>query len=226
VGSVVSNSIMIAASASPDGSRIAYVTSNCQTRAEAVHVIDVAGGPIRTWTNTATAATPARVSVMDSFALSWMANSRTLAVSYQWKPSAAGAVDQAVLALNVASAGGSLQRNSRVLWSQAGCTAVCVNGARISPDGKALLAQAQLAVQPPAVSVELLRISLPSGKRAGVVFRTSFSLPAQNGAYFMPFWADGSGQYFLVQLPGRFGWIRDGRLVSLPSQSSMQAVAW
>lgn len=81
--------------------------------------MDLASGTIRTWTNTATAATPTRVLSVRPESISWTPDGRTLIVGYSWQHAPNGdAAGLAVLGLDTSSAGGSLQASSRLLLSR------------------------------------------------------------------------------------------------------------
>jgi len=140
--------------ASPDGSRIAFNAADgnfvgpgtaCaggEAEGAAISVIDLATGKIRTWQTPEMPPAPAGTSVTPH-EVSWMADGRTLAVSYVWPTSESGPqLSVAVAALDTTSGGGSLQAHSRVLWSQVQKCVFCVQEALISPDGKSLTATA------------------------------------------------------------------------------------
>jgi hypothetical protein len=221
---------------SPDGSRIAVNASNtsfigpgkaCASgEAEGgatVRVIDLATGTIRTWQNMEMPPAPAGTSVTPG-AVSWMADGRTLAVSYVWPTSASGPQESvAVAALDTASGGGSLQAHSRVLWSQPDTCVFCVEEALISPDGKSLTAT---AMQQTAHGYRdaLLRIALPSGRYRVLYESAAGTLPT--------FTQDGSGQHIIFVAGSQVGWIRAGKLVLLRAPASALeffpgiAIAW
>jgi sigma-70-like protein len=137
---------------SQDGSRIAFNAANrsfvgpggiCAGGTgggAAVSVIDLASGKSRTWQMTGMPPTPAGTGVTPG-AVSWMADGRTLAVSYVWPASTSGpqlSVAVAALDTTTDSCGSSL----RVLWSQTKKCVLCVQEALISPDGNRLTATA------------------------------------------------------------------------------------
>jgi hypothetical protein len=229
VGSTV-NGQLSALAASPDGERVASVTYACgaQFPLVSVQVTNLTTGSVGTWTNTVTAATPARVSsVVD---LSWLPDGRTLALSYWWQPYAAGQQDEAVLELDTASAGGSLQEYSHVVWTQhQGCT-MCVYGALIGPDGRTLIATAARPVgSDPALhssiwDVRVERISLATGRVEAILYAAT-ATTAVDGPPTPRIWADGSGRQLLVGAT-QFGWLRDGRLVPLPLPPNLTLIAW
>ena len=205
--------------ASPDGSRIAFNAANetfagpgrvCAggvASGAAVSVIDLASGKIRTWQAMGMPPAPAGTGVTPG-AVSWMANGRTLAVSYVWPTSESGPqLSVAVAALDTTSGGGSLQAHSRVLWSQPKCV-FCVQEALISPDGKSLTAT---ATQQTAYGDRgaLLRIALPSGR-----YQVLYESPAGTNG-LSAFTQDGPGQHVIVVSGSEVGWIRAGKLVSL-----------
>jgi hypothetical protein len=49
-----------------------------------IHVMNLTSGAVRSWHNTVSAATPARVTTQIGV-MSWTANGRTLVADYQWK---------------------------------------------------------------------------------------------------------------------------------------------
>ena len=206
--------------ASPDGSRIAFNAANASfvgpgkgcaggnTEGAAIRVIDLASGKIRTWQTLEMPPAPAGTSVTPG-AVSWMANGRTLAVSYVWPTSESGPqLTVAVAALDTTSGGGSLQAHSRVLWSQPQKCVFCVQEALISPDGKSLTAT---ATQQTAHGYRnaLLRIVLPSGR-----YRLLYESPPQTNS-LPTFTQDGSGQHVILVSGSQAGWIRAGKLVLL-----------
>ena len=205
---------------SPDGSRIAFNAANTSFvgpgkgcaggvgSGAAVSVIDLATGKIRTWQTLEMPPAPAGTSVTPG-AVSWMANGRTLAVSYVWPTSESGPqLSVAVAALDTTSGGGSLQAHSRVLWSQPQKCVFCVQEALISPDGRSLTAT---AIQHTAQGYRgaLLRIALPSGR-----YRVLYESPAGTSS-LLTFTQDGSGQHVILVSGSQAGWIRAGKLVLL-----------
>jgi hypothetical protein len=206
--------------ASPDGSRIAFNAADASfagpgkacaggtAGGAAISVIDLASGKIRTWQGTEMRPAPAGTSVTPG-AVSWMADGRTLAVSYVWPASESGPqLSVAVAALDTTSGGGSLQAHSHVLWSQPHTCVFCVEEALISPDGRSLMAT---AIQQTAHGsrAALLRIALPSGR-----YRVLYESPA--GKNSLPtFTQDGSGQHVIFVSGSQAGWIRAGKLVPL-----------
>ena len=211
---------------SPDGSRIAFNASNAsfvgpgtacasgQAEGGAViRVIDLATGKIRTWQTLEMPPAPAGTSATPG-AVSWMADGRTLAVSYVWPTSASGPQESvAVAALDTTSGGGSLQAHSHVLWSQPQNCVLCVQEALISPDGKSLTATATQQTGQ-GYRDALLRIALPSGR-----YRVLYESPA--GTNSLPtFTQDGSGQHVILVSGSQAGWIRAGKLVLLGAPGS------
>jgi hypothetical protein len=212
--------------ASPDGSRIAFNASNTsfvgpgkvcaggQAEGGAViRVIDLASGKIRTWQAMGMPPAPAGTGVTPG-AVSWMADGRTLAVSYVWPTSESGPQESAaVAALDTTSGGGSLQAHSHVLWSQPQKCVFCVQEALISPDGKSLTAT---ATQQTAHGYRgaLLRIALPSGR-----YQVLYESPA--GTNGLPtFTQDGTGQHVILVSGSEVGWIRTGKLILLQAPGS------
>jgi hypothetical protein len=206
--------------ASPDGSRIAFNAANTSfvgpgkgcaggvASGAAVSVIDLASGKIRTWQAAEMPPAPAGTGVTPG-AVSWMANGRTLAVSYVWPTSESGPqLSMAVAALDTNSGGGSLQAHSHLLWSEPKKCVFCMQEALISPDGKSLTAT---AVQNTAYGDRgaLLRITLPSGR-----YRVLYESPAGTNS-LLTFTQDGSGQHVILVSGSQVGWIRAGKLVLL-----------
>jgi hypothetical protein len=211
--------------ASPDGSRIAFNAADgnfvgpgkdCaggDAEGAAIRVIDLATGKIRTWQTLEMPPAPAGTSVTPH-EVSWMADGRTLAVSYVWPTSPSGPqLSMAVAALDTTSGGGSLQAHSHVLWSQPQKCVFCVEEALISPDGKSLTAT---AIQQTAHGYRnvLLRIALPSGR-----YRVLYESPETNSTSTF-FTQDGSGQHVILVSGSQAGWIRAGKLVLLGAPGS------
>ena len=152
VGKPVVGDMVSEFAASPDGTKVAYAQQGCAAPASAIlyagviHVMNLASGAVRSWHNTTSAATPARVTTQIG-ALSWTASGRTLVADYQWKlTDAPGGL--AVLGLDATSSGGSLQAHSRLLFSQGDHCTVCVYTALTSADGSTLTAAAAGSVPP------------------------------------------------------------------------------
>ncbi len=212
--------------ASPDGSRIAFNAADgnfvgsgkgCgggEASGAAISVIDLATGKIRTWQTMEMPPAPAGTSVTPH-EVSWMADGRTLAVSYVWPTSQSGPqLSMAVAALDTNSGGGSLQAHSHVLWSQPKKCVFCVEEALISPDGKSLTATATQQTAHGYRNV-LLRIALPSGR-----YRVLYESPAETNSTFTFFTQDGSGQHVILVSGSQPGWIRAGKLVLLRAPGS------
>ncbi len=212
--------------ASPDGSRIAFNAANgnfvgpglaCaggEAAGAAISVIDLATGKIRTWQTLEMPPAPAGTSVTPH-EVSWLADGRTLAVSYVWPTNPSGPqLSMAVAALDTTSGGGSLQAHSHVLWSQPQKCVFCVEGALISPDGKSLTAT---AIQQTAHGDRdaLLRIALPSGR-----YRALYESPAAGNLSSITFTQDGSGQHVILVSGSQAGWISAGKLVLLQAPGS------
>ena len=225
--------------ASPDGSRIAFNAANgnfvapgtgCsggEATGDAISVIDLATGKISTWQAPQMPPAPAGTGVTPG-AISWLANGRTLAVSYVWPTSQSGPqLSMAVAALDTTSGGGSLQAHSHVLWSEPKKCVFCVQEALISPDGKSLTAA---AVQQTAHGNRnvLLRIALPSGQN-----HVLYESPAEKNLAAITFSQDGSGQHVMVASVSQLGWISAGKLLFLRAPGSaleysfgMTTIAW
>lgn len=221
-------------SASPDGSRLA-VTEICASAKDpdantTVQVLDLAARSVRTWTNTATS--DARDDVARTEILSWQAGGRTLFVSYAWQQAMAAEGDQAVLALDTASPGGSLQKYGHVIWSQPSTCTKCVFSTLVSPDGKTLIASAGRGAGVNEKNHELrydqwvLRIAVGSGRTTGVLLSTSIWSQIMGAIPVPVLYPDGSGQHWLALVGSQFGWIRDGRLVPLPYPGNQAMIAW
>ena len=93
--------------------------------------MNLTSGAVRSWHNTVSAATPARVTTQIG-AMSWTADGRTLVADYLWQLPE-GSPDLAVLGLDATSSGGSLQAHSHLLFSQGARCTVCVYTALTSP---------------------------------------------------------------------------------------------
>jgi len=210
---------------SPDGSRIAFNAADANyvgpgtactggdAEGAAIRVLDLATGKIRTWQTPEMPPAPAGTSVTPH-EVSWMADGRTLAVSYVWPTNPSGPqLSMAVAALDTTSSGGSLQAHSHLLWSQPKNCVFCVQEALISPDGKSLTAT---AIQQTAHGDReaLLRIALPSGR-----YRVLYESPAQTNST-STFTQDGSGQHVILVSGSQAGWIRAGNLVLLRAPGS------
>ena len=211
---------------SPDGSRIAFNAADANfvgpgtacaggvAEGAAIRVIDLATGTIRTWETLEMPPAPAGTSVTPH-EVSWMADGRTLAVSYVWPTNPSGPqLSMAVAALDTTSGGGSLQAHSHLLWSQPQKCGFCVQEALISPDGKSLTAA---AIQQTAHGYRdaLLRIALPSGR-----YRVLYESPAQPNSTSATFTQDGPGQHVIVVSDSQAGWVRAGKLVLLQAPGS------
>jgi hypothetical protein len=209
---------------SPDGSRIAFNAANAnfvgpgqacaggEGEGAAISVLDLATGKIRTWESDEMPPAPAGTSVTPH-EVSWLADGRTLAVSYVWPTSETGPqLSMAVVALDTTSGGGSLRAHSHLLWSEPRNCVLCVQEALISPGGKSLTA---IATQQTASGYRsaLLRIALPSG-RYSVLYETPVVTTSITN-----FIQDASGQHVIV-VSGQAGWIRAGQLVLLQAPAS------
>ena len=241
VGTSVTGEAVSEFAASPDGTRVAYAQQGCAEPASAVlyagviHVMNLASGAVRSWHNTTSAATPARVTTQIG-ALSWTASGRTLVADYQWKlTDAPGGL--AVLGLDATSSGGSLQAHSRLLFSQGDHCTVCVFTARTSSDGSALTVAAassapRLRQYPriPQYRMNVLRLSLATGQPSGIMYRSAAGNgPPDEGGLVPVLSADGQAQHwFLVDSPEQFGWISGGKQVRLPikAKAGLLAISW
>jgi hypothetical protein len=214
--------------ASPGGTRLAYTTV-CSTLANpgptwVLHVMDLASGAVSTWTNAVTTATPADVA--QGGVLGWTADGRSLSFAYQWMPAQANVADEAVVVVNVDSGAGTLQAHSRLVWHQDKHCAPgpCVYSAWISPDGKALLAEAFGGANAPGTFM-LEHLSLPTGRVTTVAFRAK-TVSTGVGIWEMPAWTDSSGTYWLLFVGSHLGWVRQGQFHPLQPASSVEVAAW
>ena len=226
--------------ASPDGTEVAYAEQGCvapisaASYAGVIHVMNVTSGAVRSWHNTVTAATPARVTTQIE-AMSWTADGRTLVADYQWDLPE-GSLDLAVLGLDATSSGGSLQAHSHLLFSQGARCTVCVYTALISPDGFTLTVAATSSVPPlpsrpgmPRYRLWVLQLSLATGQPSRILYRSAASNGAYNDGGLVPVLsADGPGQHWLLWSdPEQYGWISGGKLVPLPkAPSGVLAINW
>jgi hypothetical protein len=241
VGKTVTGEAVSEFAASPDGTEVAYAQQGCAAPASAasyagvIHVMNVTSGAVRSWHNTVSAASPARVTNQIG-ALSWTADGRTLVADYEWKLTEAPA-DLAVLGLDATSSGGSLQAHSHLLFSQGDHCAVCVYSALASSDGSALTAVAASSAPPPQghhsggpwYRLWVLRLSLVTGRPSGILYRSAAQDGTYNDGLVPALSADGQKQHwFVVQDPEQFGWISGGKLVPLPIKASagLLAIGW
>jgi len=241
VGKPVTGEAVSEFAASPDGTKVAYAQQGCAAAASAasyagvIHVMNLASGAVRSWHNTTSAATPARVTTQIG-ALSWTASGRTLVADYQWKlTDAPGGL--AVLGLDATSSGGSLQAHSHLLFSQGDHCTVCVYTALTSADGSTLTAAAASSAPRqrqhpgmPRYRLNVLQLSLVTGQPSGILYRSAASNgPPDEGGLVPVLSADGQGQHwFLVNNPEQFGWISGGKLVRLPikAKAGLLAIGW
>ena len=228
-----------------DGSRIAYTLSqfaSCEDPGsdrtaptypqDVVHIMDLSTGAVRTWRNTVTAASPVRVLVVNG--LSWAPDGRTLVVDYFWAQ-VSGSGELAVLGLDTASGGGSLQAHSRVLWSQDQSCVTCAREAIAGPDGS-LIVDAVQSLGPRQSRQLVFRILLAAGHPRTVLFSEVSPTPAW--ADVTAVFADPSGQWVIVwplAYTGnsswqavRAGWVSGGQLHPLPGTSltATYVIAW
>jgi len=238
VGKPVTGEAVSEFAASPDGTQVAYAEQGCAAPVSAasyagvIHVMNLTSGAVRSWHNTVSAATPARVTTQIG-ALSWTADGRTLVADYLWEPEE-GSPDLAVLALDATSSGGSLQAHSHLLFSQGARCTVCVYTALISSDGSTLTAVAETPVPPlpshpgqPWHRLLVLQLSLATGQPSGILYRSAPSVGSYEG--LVPVLStDGQAQHWLLwNDPGHFGWISGGKLVPLPkAPAGVLAINW
>ena len=227
--------------ASPDGTRVAYAEQGCPaplsaaSNAGVIHVMNLTSGAVRSWHNTVSTATPARVTNQIG-AMSWTADGRTLVADYLWQLPE-GSLDLAVLGLDATSSGGSLQAHSHLLFSQSARCTVCVYTALISSHGSTLIAVAATSAPPlpsqplmPRYRLWVLQLSLPSGRPSGIWYRSAPSNGTYNDGGLVPVLsADGRAQHWILwNDPEQFGWISGGKLVPLPIKASpgVLAISW
>jgi hypothetical protein len=236
VGNPVTGEAVSEFTASPDGTKVAYAEQGCVAPVSAasyagvIHVMNVTSGAVRSWHNTVSAATPARVTTQIG-ALSWTANGRTVVADYLWEPEE-GSPDLAVLGLDATSSGGSLQAHSHLLFSQGASCTVCVYTALISSDGSTLTAVAETSVPPlpshpgnPWYRLLVLQLSLATGQPSGILYRSAPSVGSYAG--LVPVLStDGQAQHWILwNDPEQFGWISGGKLVPLPIKASAGVLA-
>jgi hypothetical protein len=241
VGKPVTGEAVSEFAASPDGTEVAYAQQGCPAAASAIlytgviHVMNLSSGAVRSWHNTTSAATPARVTTQIG-ALSWTADGRTLVADYEWKLAESPA-DLAILGLDATSSGGSLQAHSHLLFSQGDHCTVCVYTALTSADGSTLTAVAGSSAPPqsphpkmPWRRLYVLQLSLATGQPSGIWYRSAaLAGPDDDGGLVPVLSTDGQAQHwFLVNDPEQFGWISGGKLVPLPikAKAGLLAISW
>jgi hypothetical protein len=238
VGKTVTGEAVSEFAASPDGTEVAYAQQGCPAAASAasyagvIHVMNLTSGAVRSWHNTVSAATPARVTTQIE-AMSWTATGRTLVADYLWQLPE-GSPDLAVLALDATSSGGSLQAHSHLLFSQGARCTVCVYTALTSSDGSTLTAVAETSVPPlpshpgdPWYRLLVLQLSLATGQPSGILYRSAPSVGSYEG--LVPVLStDGQVQHWLLWNDSEhFGWISGGKLVPLPeAPTGVLAIGW
>jgi hypothetical protein len=240
VGKTVTGEPVSEFAASPDGTEVAYAEQGCPEAASAgltagvIHVMNVTSGAVRSWHNTVSAATPARVTNQIG-AMSWTAGGRTLVADYLWQLPE-GSLDLAVLSLDATSSGGSLQAHSHLLFSQGARCTVCVYTANISSDGSTLTAVAASSAPPlpshpgmPRYRLWVLQLSLATGQPSGILYRSAPSNGTYNDGGLVPVLsADGQAQHWILwNDPEGFGWISGGKLIPLPkAPPGVLAIDW
>ena len=240
VGKPVTGEPVSEFAASPDGTEVAYSEQGCPEAASAalnagvIHVMNVTSGAARSWHNTVSAATPARVTNQIG-AMSWTADGRTLVADYLWKLPE-GSLDLAVLSLDATSSGGSLQSHSHLLFSQSARCTVCVYTAVIGSDGSTLTAVAATSAPPlpshpgmPRYRLWVLQLSLATGQPSGILYRSAPSNGTYNDGGLVPVLsADGQEQHWILwNDPEQFGWISGGKLIPLPkAPPGVLAIGW
>jgi hypothetical protein len=240
VGKPVTGEPVSEFAASPDGTEVAYAQQGCvapisaASYAGVIHVMNLTSGAVRSWRNTVSAATPARVTTQIE-AMSWTADGRTLVADYLWKLPE-GSLDLAVLGLDATSSGGSLQAHSHLLFSQSARCTVCVYTAVISSDGSTLTAAAASSAPPskshpgiPRYRLSVLQLSLATGQPSGILYRSAPSAGSYNDGGLVPVLSgDGQARHWLLwNDPEQYGWISGGKLVPLPkAPSGVLAINW
>ncbi len=224
--------------ASPDGTEVGYAQQGCAESLSAasyagvINVMNLTSGAVRSWHNTVSAATPARVTNQIE-AMSWTGDGRTLVADYLWEPQE-GSPDLGVLGLDATSSGGSLQAHSHLLFSQDARCTVCLYTALISPDGSTLTAAAETAVPPlashpgePWYRLLVLQLSVGTGHPSDILYRSAPSVGTYEG--LVPtLTTDGPAQHwFLWNDPEGYGWLSDGKQVPLPNgPAGVMAISW
>jgi hypothetical protein len=191
-----------------------------------VSVLNLSSGTIKTWTQ-ADRSTGADVYATP---LSWAADGSRLVLNYQLpgggrKGGQIGQTGMAVLALNTATTGGSIQAASRVLWSQqsGACGDYCITEGIFAGPGNTLIAPA-MPLHPSSDETSLvLRIPLP--QRAGAAATVLYA-GAPGGAGWYGIVPDPSGRYLLAGINGKLGWISGGRLIPLQAEPQRSWIAW
>ena len=239
VGKPVTGEPVSEFAASPDGNKVAYAEQGCleaasvASHAGVIHVMNVTSGAVRSWHNTVSAATPARVTNQIG-AMSWTADGRTLVADYLWELPE-GSLDLAVLGLDGTSSGGSLQAHSHLLFNQGARCTVCVYTAVISSDGSTLIVVAgsvpPLPSHPgmPRYRLWVLQLSLATGQPSGILYRSAPSNGTYNDGGLVPVLsADGPAQHWILwNDPEQFGWISGGKLIPLPkAPPGVLAINW
>jgi hypothetical protein len=240
VGKPVTGEPVSEFAASPDGTEVAYAEQGCAEAISAgltagvIHVMNVTSGAVRSWHNTVSAATPARVTNQIG-AMSWTADGRTLVADYLWQLPE-GSLDLAVLSLDATSSGGSLQAHSHLLFSQGARCTVCVYTANISSDGSTLTTVAASAAPPlpghpvmPRYRLWVLKLSLATGQPSGILYRSAPLNGTYNDGGLVPVLsADGPAQHWILwNDPEQYGWISGGKLIPLPkAPPGVLAIDW
>jgi hypothetical protein len=231
---------------SPDGSQLAYTTlpscagaGNSQLRSE-IHVMNLSTGAVRTWQNTVTSAGPSQVTDIDGD-LSWTPDGQTVIAMYNWGSLTGEHPDQsgiAVLGLDTAGPGGSLQASSRVLLSKNDSCATCIRirQATAGPTGSLTVIELSQTRQ------QVVRVPFNPGQAQTVLY--SAAAPSRTFESDAAVFADPSGRWVITwppynggTVPGGLlaGWIRNGTLISLPGTAltnslpgteGAYAVAW
>jgi hypothetical protein len=190
-----------------------------------VSVLDLPSGTIKTWTQ-ADRSTGADVYATP---LSWAADGSRLVLNYQLPGGRKGGqirqMGMAVLALNTATRGGSIQAASRVLWSQQSgpCRDYCITEGIFAGPGNTLIAPA-MPLHPSRDETSLvLRIPLP--QRAGAAATVLYA-GAPGGAGWYGIFPDPSGRHLLAGINGKLGWISGGRLIPLQAEPQWSWIAW
>jgi hypothetical protein len=226
---------------SPDGKQMAYTQNTPRsciyTRGavmprpqDAVHIMDLATGTVRTWQNTPTAARD------DVGGLSWMPDGRTLIVNDPWSVNGlSGAHELSVFGLDTASNGGSLPAHSRLLWHQDASCTTCALQALAGP-GDSLTAVEVKQAGTQQTRQLIVRIPLAARRPPTVLYSTLSPTPISDSQAFI--FADPSGKWVITWglydgfKPGwqadRAGWISGGQRHLLPGANPAypDAITW
>ena len=241
VGKPVTGEAVSEFAASPDGTEVAYAQQGCAAPLSAasyagvIHVMNLTSGAVRSWHNTASAATPARVTIQIG-ALSWTADGRTLVADYLWKltefecrPGRPWPGRDQLRRFTASSQPPAVQpgRPLRRLRVHRGHQL-----RRIHPDrssGRLLCRRSRAAPGCPGTACGCCSSPWLTGQPSRILYRSA----ASNGSYddggLVPVLsADGQAQHWLLwNDPEQFGWISGGKLIPLPkAPAGVLAINW